>query len=153
MWCSECALPLMHIPLHGTLHEYILARDSCCLLDVSARVFVVPSLSAMVCGPVCVIHGLNTRCTTAVRGHDLWYTYHGFCMAFQLAQRHACIGGRFTGYCCLACRCTELQQALHSLQDVTGVLVDAGRGIVASAGGRQIKRVMRNFAEAHQGSS
>ena len=57
------------------------------------------------------------------------------------------------GYCCLACRCTELQQALHSLQDVTGVLVDAGRGIVASAGGRQIKRVMRNFAEAHQGSS
>ena len=48
-------------------------------------------------------------------------------------------------------RCTELQQALQSLQEVTGS-EEAERGILASAGGRHLKRALRAFAEACQGA-
>lgn len=48
------------------------------------------------------------------------------------------------------CRCSELQQALQSLQDSTGKPEDAGRGILTSTGGRHLKRILRAFAEEHQ---
>ena len=50
-------------------------------------------------------------------------------------------------------RCTDMQQALDSLQEASGGPVEAGRGVVTSAGGRQVKKALRNFADAHQGSS
>ena len=52
------------------------------------------------------------------------------------------------------CRRAELNQALQSLQDVTGTRdqEDAGRGVLASAGGRHLKRALRGFAEAHPGA-
>ena len=46
-----------------------------------------------------------------------------------------------------------MQQALDSLQEASGSTMEAGRGVVASAGGRQMKKALRNFADAHQGSS
>lgn len=46
-----------------------------------------------------------------------------------------------------------MQQALDSLQEASGGPVEAGRGVVTSAGGRQVKKALRNFADAHQGSS
>ncbi|CAK0735276.1 hypothetical protein CVIRNUC_000554 [Coccomyxa viridis] len=49
--------------------------------------------------------------------------------------------------------CTDMQQALDSLQEASGGPVEAGRGVVTSAGGRQVKKALRNFADAHQGSS
>ena len=50
-------------------------------------------------------------------------------------------------------RCADMQQALDSLQEASGGPVEAGRGVVTSAGGRQVKKALRNFADAHQGSS
>ena len=46
-----------------------------------------------------------------------------------------------------------MQQALQSLEEITGMPEEADRGILVSAGGRHLKRALRGFAEAHQGAS
>ena len=69
----------------------------------------------------------------------------------QLVIHSTCLARYLTSISVGGCRCTDMQQALDSLQEASSSPMEAGRGVVASAGGRQMKRALRSFADAHQG--